>query len=257
MSTFELKLPKMGESIAEATITNWLKNVGDTIEADEAVLEIATDKVDSEVPSEVDGVLVQVLFQVNDVVQVGETLAIIETDGGTASPETPQTTTETPAPEIVAPLTQKTEAAETAAPPRVESTEDRFYSPLVKNIAKAEGISQADLDGMVGTGQHGRVTKNDILSYLKNRGPTKEIGPGTVEGTPTEKIKPQTPPQLKSPGTAKAAPVKTDTGDTVIELSRMGKLVAQHMVHSTQTSAHVQSFVECDVTHVWNWREKV
>ena len=169
MAKFELKLPKMGESVAEATITSWLKEVGDTIEADEAVLEIATDKVDSEVPSEVDGVLVEKLFDIDDVVQVGQTIAVIETEGGDTI-EVKAPAVEMPKSEPVkevAEVAQMVTAAKEAVAP-IESTGERFYSPLVKNIAKQEGISQAELDTVAGTGKDGRVTKNDIKSYFAN-----------------------------------------------------------------------------------------
>ena len=170
MAKFELKLPKMGESVAEATVTNWLKNIGDTIEADEPVLEIATDKVDSEVPSEVDGVLVEILFNADDVVQVGQTMAIIETKSDTTAIEPPENTTEdTDAVKQVA--ARVSEAKQAVATPVVAAnTQGRFYSPLVKKIAQKENISQEELDAIVGTGKDGRVSKNDMLDYLKNRG---------------------------------------------------------------------------------------
>ncbi len=239
----------MGESVAEATITSWLKEVGETIEADEAVLEIATDKVDSEVPSEVEGVLVEKLFDVDDVVQVGQTIAVIETEGeasvSTSQPESAKTESvpETPA---VAEVEKTVVAAqETAAP--IVSSGDRFYSPLVRNIAKKEGISQSELDAMPGTGKDGRVTKNDILAYLDNRGGQPVATPSTVE-------KSQPAQQTEKP---KAAPVVASGDDEIIEMTRMGKLIAHHMVESVQTSAHVQSFIEADVTKIWNWRNKV
>ncbi len=253
MAKFELKLPKMGESVAEATLTNWLKEVGDTIEADEAVLEIATDKVDSEVPSEVDGVLVEKLFNVDDVVQVGQTIAIIEIAGSNGTEKT--TAESTPSPEVVKEVEKQVETAKQATQAPIENTGDRFYSPLVKNIAAAENISQAELDGISGTGKDGRVTKNDILEYVENRSSSK-----------TETPQPQTVVEAKNPETAKAqtaepakpkAPVSVSGEDEIVEMTRMGKLIAHHMVESTQTSAHVQSFVECDVTNVWNWRNKV
>eukprot|EP00657_Telonema_sp_P-1_P004563 TRINITY_DN2059_c0_g1_i4.p1 TRINITY_DN2059_c0_g1~~TRINITY_DN2059_c0_g1_i4.p1 ORF type:complete len:215 (-),score=14.43 TRINITY_DN2059_c0_g1_i4:35-679(-) len=166
--------PKMGESVAEATLTNWLKEVGDTIEADEAVLEIATDKVDSEVPSEVDGVLVEKLFNVDDVVQVGQTIAIIETEGGSnESEKSTSESTSSPSPEVVKEVEKQVETAKQATQAPIENTGDRFYSPLVKNIAAAEGISQTELDGISGTGKDGRVTKNDILGYVENRSSAK------------------------------------------------------------------------------------
>ncbi|MFD1064059.1 dihydrolipoamide acetyltransferase family protein [Winogradskyella litorisediminis] len=249
MAKFELKLPKMGESVAEATITSWLKDVGETIEADEAVLEIATDKVDSEVPSEVDGVLVEKLFDVDDVVQVGQTIAIIETEGGDTvevKATATETTTEEPVKEVAEVAKTVTAAKETVT--SIESTGERFYSPLVKNIAKEEGISQSELDSVPGTGKDGRVTKNDIKTYLENRGSAPKA----------ESVAPAAPAQnthVQKP-TKEAAPVVASGDDEIMEMSRMGKLVAKHMVDSVQTSAHVQSFIEADVTNIWNWRNK-
>ncbi|MCW9037674.1 dihydrolipoamide acetyltransferase family protein [Altibacter sp.] len=255
MAKFELKLPKMGESVAEATVTNWLKEVGDTIEADEAVLEIATDKVDSEVPSEVHGVLVEKLFNVDDVVQVGQTIAIIETEANgevTASNGNETVKEEKPAPEVVAAVEKQVENAKETTQPTIESTGDRFYSPLVKNMAAAENISQTELDGIKGTGKDGRVTKNDMLSYIENR--------------TSKSSQPQTAVEAKNPATAQASastapakqktPLSVNSGDEIIEMTRMGKLIAHHMVESVQTSAHVQSFIEADVTNIWNWRNK-
>jgi len=248
MAKFELKLPKMGESVAEATITSWLKEVGDTIEADEAVLEIATDKVDSEVPSEVDGVLIEKLFNVDDVVQVGQTIAVIETEASTSTSVAAQKveTTKQEAPVAkVAEVTQTLVAAqETTAP--VVSSGERFYSPLVKNIAKQEKISQTELDALPGTGKEGRVTKKDILAYLENRSsqPTAPVIPAQSNGV------------SEKPKTVEA-PVVASGEDQIIEMTRMGKLIAHHMVESVQTSAHVQSFIEADVTKIWSWRKKV
>lgn len=249
MARFELKLPKMGESVAEATLTNWLKNVGDTIEADEAVLEIATDKVDSEVPSEVDGVLVEQLFNVDDVVQVGQTIAIIETEGAVDAPAaSTEKSTDTPKQEVaVAEVAATVSQAKEAVAP-VVSTEGRFYSPLVKNMAKAEGISQEELDAIPGTGTDGRVTKNDMLAYLENRSSAPAASAAPVKA---EKAAPQQKQEKPS------APISVNGEDEIIEMSRMGKLIAHHMVESVQTSAHVQSFVECDVTNIWNWRKRV
>ncbi|MCB0458079.1 MAG: dihydrolipoamide acetyltransferase family protein [Flavobacteriaceae bacterium] len=253
MARFELKLPKMGESVAEATVTNWLKNVGDTIEMDEAVLEIATDKVDSEVPSEVEGVLVERLFNVDDVVQVGQTIAIIETEGGNAPQPKVETVTET-ASEMVAKVEETVvKAKEAIAPVAVESTGDRFYSPLVKNMAAAEGISQAELDAIKGTGKDGRVTKNDMLAYLENRGKQATV----TSSTPVTSSPSVSPSAVEGSQQKPKAPVSVNGGDEIIEMTRMGKLIAHHMVESVATSAHVQSFVECDVTNIWNWRNKV
>ncbi len=256
MAKFELKLPKMGESVAEATITSWLKEVGDTIEADEAVLEIATDKVDSEVPSEVDGVLTEILFKVDDIVQVGQTIAVIDTDSDIVTEtDTPQQEKIEVKADEVPPVNEVEKtvvvAQETAG--AIVSDEDRFYSPLVKNIAKKEGISQTELDAVLGTGKEGRVTKNDILSYLGNRG-TQPI-PGSQQIDPSQSNGAQissTEQNIKS-----AQPVVSTGEDEIIEMTRMGKLISKHMMDSIQTSAHVQSFIEADVTKIWNWRNKV
>lgn len=246
MAKFELKLPKMGESVAEATLTSWLKEVGDTIEADEAVLEIATDKVDSEVPSEVDGILIEKLFDIDDVIQVGQTIAIIETEGAGEAVATPAAKA-APAQAATAAVTQTVVAAKDAVAAPVISSEDRFYSPLVKNIARAEGVAQAELDTIPGTGKEGRVTKNDMLTYLENR--------GSVKAAPAVSTK-ATPAKIAAPKVA-AAPVSVNGEDEVIEMTRMGKLISHHMVASVQTAAHVQSFIEADVTNIWNWRKKV
>lgn len=240
----------MGESVAEATITSWLKEVGDTIEMDEPVLEIATDKVDSEVPSEVDGVLVEVLFNVDDVVEVGQTIAIIETEGeGSATVATPK---QEIAPATVAEIEQTiVEAKDIATPIANFSDSDKFYSPLVKNIAKEEGVSLAELETINGSGKDGRVTKNDMLAYLKNRGSQSVATPTKAQTAAPVKV---VAPKVKAPV---KSTITLQEGDEVVAMSRMRKLISGHMVNSVQTSAHVQSFVECDVTNIWNWRAKV
>jgi len=247
MARFELKLPKMGESVAEATITNWLKQVGDKIEADEAVLEIATDKVDSEVPSEVSGILVEQLFGKDDLVQVGQTIAIIETEDNSVPEAIKQ---EVVAPVEVEAIEKSIEVAkETATTPTNFSSSEKFFSPLVKNIAKEEGISVAELENISGSGKDGRVTKEDILNYIKNRG---SVTPSAVE-SPKPVVQQQTisdKPQI-------AAPISVNGGDEIIKMDRMRKLIAGYMVASVQTSAHVQSFIEVDVTNIVKWREKV
>lgn len=270
MARFELKLPKMGESVAEATITNWLKNVGDTIEMDEPVLEIATDKVDSEVPSEVSGTLVEQLFSVDDVVEVGAVLAVIESNQGEAiEPDGAQERTseavsaaESHADAEISEQQIPAEVLDTVSKPLVKeeqhheavisSHDRRFYSPLVRNIALQERISQQELDSIAGSGKDGRVTKLDILDYVAQRTvpmntqvPSAPVQPASVQFTqqPKPVIKPQSVP--------------VQQGDEIIEMTRMGKLIAQHMTASVATSAHVQSFVECDVTKVWQWRERV
>ncbi|MBC2839183.1 dihydrolipoamide acetyltransferase family protein [Robiginitalea sp. SC105] len=304
MSKFELKLPQMGESVAEATLTSWLKEVGDAIEADEAVFEIATDKVDSEVPSEVDGVLLEKRFDVDDVIKVGQVVAVIElngeasgdaTDSGAGSTETEAEVPEADAPE--APETAAHAAAgaealmekaeQTARPSTPPASHgDRFYSPLVRNMAREEGISQEELDQIPGTGKEGRVTKDDMISYIAARGgetgkaasataqadsePAERAGtsqPGNAQApggqSGTEKPEVGHAASRQAAGTPSAAsgapqpPVAISEGDEVIPMTRMGKLIAKHMAESVSTSAHVQSFVEVDVTAVVEWRERV
>lgn len=237
----------MGESVAEATITNWLKNVGDTIEMDEAVLEIATDKVDSEVPSEVAGTLVEILFNVDDVVQVGQTIAIIETEGGAVEPVS-VAKSETPV--AVAEVSKTVEVAKEVATPADFSSSDKFFSPLVKNIAKEEGISLAELEAIQGTGKDGRVNKEDILNYIKTRGSQPVAQP--VTSAPKVEA-----PVVSSQPSTQAVPVSVNGGDEIVEMDRMRKLISKYMVESVQTSAHVQSFIEVDVTNIVKWRDKV
>lgn len=254
MAKFELTLPKMGESVAEATITSWLKEVGDTIELDEAILEIATDKVDSEVPSEVEGVLVEKLFNVGDVVQVGQVLAVIETESEVFAKvaEVIPVKEASSVKEIAAQVVETIQIVKDSIAP-VVSADGRFYSPLVKNIAKQEGISQDELDEILGTGKDGRVTKNDIINYIENRG----------EGAQIQQIKevvevaPLTTPKKVKKLEVESVPVISSGEDEIIEMTRMGKLVSHHMLESLQRSAHVQSFIEADVTKIWNWRKKV
>jgi 2-oxoglutarate dehydrogenase E2 component (dihydrolipoamide succinyltransferase) len=247
MAKFELKLPKMGESVAEATLTAWLKDIGDKIDADEPVLEIATDKVDSEVPSEVEGVLVQKLFEVDAIVEVGQTIAIIETDADTAvvttfTHEVVQVSEPNEVEQLEVSITNIQEDVNV-----VDSNDNRFYSPLVRNIAKKEGVTQAQLDSIQGTGKDGRVTKKDILAYLSHR---------PVDST--EKSQDQEPLFETRSQTVSIVNSLTSSGeDEIIEMSRMGKLVSKHMTDSLQTSAHVQSFIEVDVTKIWNWRKKI
>jgi 2-oxoglutarate dehydrogenase E2 component (dihydrolipoamide succinyltransferase) len=247
MARFELKLPKMGESVAEATITNWLKKVGETIDMDEAVLEIATDKVDSEVPSEASGTLVEILFQVDDVVQVGQTIAIIETEGG--SPLTPQggTTVDVenqPAQQIENQVSEIIDIVSQASPSGTEGL--KFFSPLVKNMAKTEGISLTELESISGSGKDGRINKEDLLKYIESR---------KSQVTSSNVVAPATSNQ--QPKTQNPAPVSVNGGDEIVEMDRMRKLISGYMVASVQTSAHVQSFIEVDVTNIVKWRDKV
>ncbi|MEP6929402.1 MAG: dihydrolipoamide acetyltransferase family protein, partial [Flavobacterium sp.] len=261
MARFELKLPKMGESVAEATITNWLKEVGDKIEADEAVLEIATDKVDSEVPSEVSGVLVEKLFGKDDLVQVGQTIAIIETGGGVETVSSflvDKVVEEESAPAEAGQIEKTIDAAkETVTAPQDFSTSDKFFSPLVKNIAKEEGISVAELEGLQGSGKDGRVTKEDILKYIEDRKSGAVTAPKAVPETVKEVVAPKAPQPVVVQKSQQAVPVSVNGGDEIIEMDRMRKLISGYMVASVQTSAHVQSFIEVDVTNIVKWREKV
>ena len=243
MAKFELKLPKMGESVAEATVTNWLKKVGDKIEMDEAVLEIATDKVDSEVPSEVAGTLVEILFNTDDVVQVGQTIAIIETEGGAVA-ATPEAKAD--APVAVAEVAKAVEVAKETVAPADFSASEKFFSPLVKNIAKEEGISLVELESIAGSGKDGRVNKEDLLNYIKNRG-----------SQPAVVATPAAAPKATPAPVAQAVPVSVNGGDEIVEMDRMRKLISGYMVASVQTSAHVQSFIEVDVTNIVKWRDKV
>lgn len=253
MAKFELKLPKMGESVAEATITNWLKEVGDEIEADEPVLEIATDKVDSEVPSEVDGKLIERFFNVDDVVKVGEVIAIIETDAETTQEESQSQTDSDAASEEVLATAEKAaeflDQAKSTTKSQDFSEAKRFYSPLVKNIAKEEGVTLQELESIQGSGLEGRVTKDDMLSYIENR------ASGKILSSVTDKAQPEQETATSKP-VVPTTPVNVNAEDEIIEMSRMGKLISHHMVQSVQTSAHVQSFIEADVTKIWNWRKK-
>lgn len=255
MAQVELIMPKMGESVAEATITNWLKEVGDTIDMDESVVEIATDKVDSEVPSTTEGVLIKRLFEEGDVVQVGQAIAIIGTEGEAAA-DTPAEAPKVEAAPIqeTAPVTQTAVAATSSEKISKTSDSGKFYSPLVRSIAEKEGIALAELETIPGSGKDGRVTKKDILNYLPNRTgevasqPTAANGNTTKTSTPAPAIKTEAP---------KPANVPSMVGDEIIEMDRMRKLIADHMVMSKQTSPHVTSYVEADMTNIVNWRNKV
>jgi 2-oxoglutarate dehydrogenase E2 component (dihydrolipoamide succinyltransferase) len=246
MAQIEVELPKMGESVAEATITKWLKEVGDSIEAEESLVEIATDKVDSEVPSPESGVIKEIRFQEGDVVEVGKIIAIIASEGESTS------TSAAVIPELVSP----TETAQIEVPQEIEDTKTdfnqsgRFYSPLVKNIAQKENISLETLETIPGTGKEGRLTKNDLLSYIGNSKKTAE----NVQVS--SKAQEKTKAQVVQTNDAKP---KVQHGENVeiIEMDRMRKLIADHMVMSKQTSPHVTSFVEADVTNLVLWRNKI
>jgi len=242
MARFELKLPKMGESVAEATITSWLKEVGDKIEADDSVVEIATDKVDSDVPSEVAGILIEILHEKDAVVKVGQALAIIEVEGelDTDSVEIEKNIEEVPDVAIeVEKEIQKAIAIKSRAPVQRITDTERFYSPLVKKIATTEEISKEELEKIPGTGLDGRVTKADILGYTAIRVKEKKT---SVSSTVTKNVSNTT------------VPLSVNGEDELIELSRMGKMISDHMIHSVRKSAHVQSFIEVDVTNLVTWR---
>jgi 2-oxoglutarate dehydrogenase E2 component (dihydrolipoamide succinyltransferase) len=262
MGQVELIMPKMGESIMEATILRWAKKVGDTVEVDETILEIATDKVDSEVPSPVAGVIAEILYKENDVVPVGKPIAIIATEAGAPVPKPSPALKEEPVPTASnghskneehhfapAPEPIFAEVSETADIPTTGSS-GRFYSPLVKNIAKTENISINELERIAGSGMHGRVTKKDILAYVDNRTaiPRPVTGPAiSIPQTPSA------PPVQPTP----AKPAVSISGNVeIIEMDRMRRLIADHMVMSKRVSPHVTSYAEVDVTNMVNWREK-
>lgn len=263
MADIEVLLPKMGESVAEATITSWLKSVGDTIEEDEPIVEIATDKVDSEVPSPASGVIKEILFNEGDVVPVGAVFAIIGGEGEVAAPAiAPVKETIQPAADAVveeqllAPIA--TNGSGNSIPKNSEG--GKFYSPLVRSIAETEGVTLSELEAIAGSGQEGRVTKKDILSYLDNRGSAPAVNVEVAK--PVEErvdTKPKSAPASAAGVTTqvhKAPPVPIGPNDEIIEMDRMRKMIAEHMVMSKHVSPHVTSFVEADVTNVFLWREK-
>lgn len=250
MSQVELIMPKMGESVAEATIIKWLKKEGDNIAADEIVLEIATDKVDSEIPSTAAGILVKRLFNEGDVVQVGKAIALISTD---ASAKVEAVVAKAPVIEETVTVQKElaTSVVEQVAAVERVSASGKFYSPLVRNIAKEEGISMEELDNIEGTGTNGRVTKNDILAYVPNKGKNKVQQNTTPAPQVIKEVAATNGAVQQKPAMAVGA------GDEIIEMDRMRKLIADHMVMSKHTSPHVTSFVEADVTNVVRWRDKV
>lgn len=258
----ELILPKMGESIAEATITKWLKNEGDAIALDEAIVEIATDKVDSEVPSVTEGILLKKLFAEGDVAEVGAPIAIIGV--GAADSETPTTSPSTTASKPIETAVAEIEKQFNSATQNVQSTasmngSDKFYSPLVLNIAKTEGISMTELENLNGTGSNGRVTKRDVLAYVENRGSAQVAQTSSNDTAPVPTTVPASKPAAQ-PAVKKeihAPKITLMPGDEIIEMDRMRKLIADHMVMSMSVSPHVTSFVEADVTNLVMWRNKI
>lgn len=272
MGKYELKLPHMGESVAEATLTNWLKKVGDSIKEDDALLEVATDKVDSEVISEYSGVLVEQRFKDGDVIKVGDIIAIIESDNvkdnvQNSVVEVSQKVEEkTPEPVVEKAILNIEKSIETAKEivqkPKVISNTTRFYSPLVKNIALTEGLKLEELDLIEGTGSEGRVTKSDIINYIEQKQTAKiESAPVIIpeikknEAVVEKVIIKDNDDYFDAP--KMNVPVSVNGADEIIEMDRMRRIIAQNMRESVQTSVHVQSFMEADVTNIWNWREKV
>ncbi len=261
MAQIEIRLPKMGESVTEATITNWLKNIGDSVAMDEPLVEVATDKVDNELPSEAAGVLVQRFFEKDQVAQVGDVIALISTDGD--------------APVAAAPVVEAAAVASQAVETAMETVQgsvlpktgdnNKFYSPLVRSIAQKENVSANELDAISGSGMGGRVTKKDIISYLE----TRTNGGGVQANTSTPAAAPVSTPAPTAPSTPQVATgssflsnikepiVVPNPGDEIIEMDRMRKLIAEHMVMSTHVSPHVTSYVEADVTNIVNWRNKM
>ena len=240
MARVELIMPKMGESVSEATVISWTKEVGEMVEMDETIVEIATDKVDSEVPSTHEGKLVERLFEADDVVKVGQPFAILETEGGE---DTPVAETVTPTP-VAAKAVEETVKKAIETTTTITNTGDRFYSPLVRSMAGEEGIEMAELEIIPGTGKDERVTKSDMISYLKTRG----TAPAVISVKTTEKQETTNPTPVKIANTG---------GAEIIEMDRMRKLISAHMTMSKSTSAHITSFVEADMTNIVNWRNSV
>ena len=267
MAQIEIRLPKMGESVTEATITNWLKNIGDTVEMDEPLVEVATDKVDNELPSEAGGVLIKRFFEKDQVAQVGDVIALISTDGDSAVAEPSK---EVSAPvdavkEIVANIeVVKENVAGNGEAIDKNGPSGKFYSPLVRSIAEKEGVSMNELENVNGSGQSGRVTKKDILNYVENRetapsAPTTAATPSPSTPAPAAAVS-NTPSNSNGSGflaNIKEPIVLPNPGDEIIEMDRMRKLIAEHMVMSVHVSPHVTSYVEADVTEIVQWREKV
>lgn len=270
MATVDLVMPKMGESIMEATVLKWHKRPGDTVKMDETVLEIATDKVDSEVPSTAAGVISEVLFKENDVVPVGTVIARINTAAGASAPvhnDAPAAPVAAPAPQpqpqyqaAIAEVNHSNSSVASA----IVNDGNRFYSPLVLNIASKEGITMAELERIPGTGNEGRVTKRDIISYVEQRKNGAPVAAAPVAQAIQHAATPQAAsvaqPQMEQPKPAPVAAAShtSVTGGNVeiVEMDRMRKLIADHMVRSVATSPHVTSFTEADVTNIVRWREK-
>ena len=269
MAKIEIRLPEMGESVAEATITNWIKSVGDRVEEDEVIVEVATDKVDSEVVSKYSGILVQQRFAIDEVAEVGAVIAIIETEGGSDSSVETESTPVQNQQETESTKESEEPAREEPTPAVIEAVESPIanhfskpiatsglLSPLVRNMAKEEGVSDEELSQIQGTGLDGRVTKYDMIAYLEKRGGSPSVSAASSEvAVPLKESKPMASSAPVKP--VSMPPAVPSSGDEIIELNRMAKLTADHMIGSLQTSAHVQSFIEVDMTKVVEWRAAV
>ena len=255
MAQYQLMLPKMGESVAEATIIKWLKQPGDFISLDESVLEIATDKVDSDVPSPVAGKLVRLLFNENEVVQVGDTICVIETEDGENIAEV-ESDLVLPVADDIPGIEQIIEVDKQQQTEIKQSETSRFYSPLVKSIAAEEGVDINELNSIKGSGGDNRVTKQDLLDYLNARS-SKSTSTLSKERDSAGSLSSEIPANKQEQLFTKTPAVSVSGTDEIVEMDRMGKLIAEHMVMSKQTSAHVTSFVEADVTNMVKWRDKV
>ena len=265
MAQIEIRLPKMGESVTEATITNWLKNIGDTVEIDEPLVEVATDKVDNELPSEAGGILIKQFFEKDQVAQVGDVIALISTDGADIVAETvKEAKVETTK---VSDNNNSIQSVTETANPSSELIDKngpsgKFYSPLVRSIAEKEGVSMAQLESINGTGQTGRVTKKDILEFIQNKPSGSAESTFKAEAKETLTSVPVAIPSDASQGNGFMSHIKgpvviANPGDEIIEMDRMRKLIADHMVMSVHVAPHVTSYVEADVTNIVNWRNKV
>lgn len=257
MAEIEIRLPKMGESVTEATITNWLKNIGDSVAIDEPLVEVATDKVDNELPSEAAGTLVKILFEKDQVAHVGDVIALLSTDGSAVVSESPKTEVSE---KVV--VTPSSTIIENGSLDKISKngSNGKFLSPLVRSIAEKEGISQNEIDSINGSGQEGRITKKDILTYLDNRGSVQAVVPVASIAETKPSAKPETSSASQASGflsNIKEPVVNLNPGDEIIEMDRMRKLIAEHMIMSKHVSPHVTSYVEADVTNIVNWRNKV
>jgi len=266
MAQIEIRLPKMGESVTEATITNWLKNIGDTVELDEPLVEVATDKVDNELPSEAGGILIKQFFEKDQVAQVGDVIALISTDGNASIAE-PEKESNITAAAAVSDNNNSIQAIPAVTNESSDSIDKngpsgKFYSPLVRSIAEKEGVSMSQLESINGTGQSGRVTKKDILEFIQNKPVSSIESTNKTEAKDTLTSVPVAIPTDASQGNGLMSHIKgpvviANPGDEIIEMDRMRKLIADHMVMSVHVAPHVTSYVEADVTNIVNWRNRV